>query len=111
MTAMMIIAALLGCRWTTSVGTRWLLVVGCLLFAAGLLLANLAINPRTAYKPLAAALGSRWRWHRPLRRTGHLVRADSGTRRAIRDGRLGHEYQPGIRRCDWHRHPWSRRQR
>jgi MFS family permease len=57
MTAMMIIAALLAGRWTTSVGTRWLLVVGCLLFAAGLLLTNLAINPHAAYKPLAAALG------------------------------------------------------
>jgi hypothetical protein len=44
-------------RWTTSIGARWVLVGGCLLFAAGLLLANLAINPHVAYLPLAAALG------------------------------------------------------
>jgi MFS family permease len=54
---MMIIAALLAGRWTTAVGARWLLVVGCLLFAAGLLLTNVVINPSPAYLPLAAALG------------------------------------------------------
>jgi len=57
MTAMMILAALLAGRWTTTVGARWLLVAGCLLFAAGLLLTNVAINPNPAYLPLAAALG------------------------------------------------------
>jgi EmrB/QacA subfamily drug resistance transporter len=57
MTVMMIIAALLAGRWTTVAGARWLLVVGCLLYAAGLLLTNLAINPNPAYLPLAAALG------------------------------------------------------
>jgi predicted MFS family arabinose efflux permease len=57
MTVLMIIAALLAGRWTTSVGARWVLVAGCLLFAAGLLLTNLAINPQAAYLPLAAALG------------------------------------------------------
>jgi EmrB/QacA subfamily drug resistance transporter len=56
MTAMMIIAALLAGRWTTVVGARWLLVVGCLLYAAGLLLTNAVINPSPAYLPLAAAL-------------------------------------------------------
>ena len=56
MTAMMIIAALLAGRWTTVVGARWLLVAGCLLFAAGLLLTNVVINPSPAYLPLAAAL-------------------------------------------------------
>jgi xanthosine utilization system XapX-like protein len=39
------------------VGARWLLVAGCLLFAAGLLLTNVVINPNPAYLPLAAALG------------------------------------------------------
>jgi EmrB/QacA subfamily drug resistance transporter len=57
MTVMMIIAALLAGRWTTLVGARWLLVVGCLLYAAGLLLTNLVISPSPAYLPLAAALG------------------------------------------------------
>jgi len=52
----MIIAALLAGRWTTVVGARWLLVAGCLLFAAGLLLTNVVINPSPAYLPLAAAL-------------------------------------------------------
>jgi hypothetical protein len=57
MTVMMIIGALLAGRWTTVVGARWLLVTGCLLFAAGLLLTNVVINPSPAYLPLAAALG------------------------------------------------------
>jgi EmrB/QacA subfamily drug resistance transporter len=57
MTVMMIIAALLAGRWTIVVGVRWLLVVGCLLFAVGLLLTNVVINPSPAYLPLAAALG------------------------------------------------------
>src|SRR6266550_4555643 len=56
MTAMMIIASLLAGRWTSMASTRWLLVSGCLLFAAGLLLTNLAISPNPAYLPLAAAL-------------------------------------------------------
>ena len=56
MTVMMIIAALLAGRWTTAAGARWLLVAGCLLYAAGLLLTNVAINPNPSYLPLAAAL-------------------------------------------------------
>src|SRR6516165_7694093 len=56
MTVMMIIAALLAGRWTTVLGVRWLLVVGCLLFAAGLLLTNVVISPNPGYLPLAAAL-------------------------------------------------------
>jgi predicted MFS family arabinose efflux permease len=57
MTAAMILAALLAGRLTTAVGVRWLLVTGCLLYAAGLLLTNVVINPNPAYLPLAAALG------------------------------------------------------
>ena len=56
MTAMMITAALLAGRWTTAAGARWLLVTGCLLFAA-LLLTNVVIGPAPAYLPLTAALG------------------------------------------------------
>jgi len=57
MTATMIIAALLAGRVATEVGPRWLLVIGCLLFAAGLLLTNAVISPNPAYLPLTAALG------------------------------------------------------
>ncbi len=57
MTVMMIIASLLAGRLTTLVGVRWLLVVGCVLYAAGLLLTNVVINPNPSYLPLAAALG------------------------------------------------------
>jgi EmrB/QacA subfamily drug resistance transporter len=56
MTVMMIIAALLAGRWTTAAGVRWLLVGGCLLYGAGLLLTNAAISPSPSYLPLAAAL-------------------------------------------------------
>jgi xanthosine utilization system XapX-like protein len=57
MTVTMIVAALLAGRWTTAAGARWLLIAGCLLFAAGLLLTNVAISPSPSYLPLAAALG------------------------------------------------------
>jgi EmrB/QacA subfamily drug resistance transporter len=57
MTAMMIIAALVAGRWATVFGVRWLLIVGCLLFAAGLVATNVVINPNPAYLPLTAALG------------------------------------------------------
>ena len=57
MTMLMIIASLLAGRWVTTIGPRWLLVVGCLLFAAGLLLTNVVINPNPGYLPLTAALG------------------------------------------------------
>ena len=57
MTVMMILASLLAGRLTTAVGVRWLLVVGCVLYAAGLLLTNVVINPNPSYLPLAAALG------------------------------------------------------
>ncbi|HUN36913.1 MAG TPA: MFS transporter [Trebonia sp.] len=57
MTVAMIVAALLAGRWATVVGTRWLLVAGCLLFAAGLLATNVVISPSPAYLPLTAALG------------------------------------------------------
>jgi predicted MFS family arabinose efflux permease len=57
MTVMMILASLLAGRLTTLVGARWLLVVGCVLYAVGLLLTNVVINPNPSYLPLAAALG------------------------------------------------------
>jgi multidrug resistance protein len=57
MTALMIIAALLAGRWIGTIGARWLLVAGCALFAAGLLLTNVVIGPSPAYLPLTAALG------------------------------------------------------
>jgi hypothetical protein len=57
MTVAMIVAALLAGRLATAVGTRWLLVTGCLLYAGGLLLTNVVINPNPSYLPLAAALG------------------------------------------------------
>ena len=110
MTVMMIIASLLAGRWTTAAGARWLLVAGCLLFAAGLLLTNVVISPNPAYLPLAAALGLAGARYRHLRRAGHLVSARGGTRRAVGDGRVGHEHQPGVRRGHRHRHPRCRRQ-
>jgi EmrB/QacA subfamily drug resistance transporter len=57
MTVLMIVAALLAGRWADAIGVRWLLVGGCVLFAAGLLLTNLVISPNPPYLALAAALG------------------------------------------------------
>ena len=56
MTALMIVSALLAGRWTTAAGPRWSIVVGCLLFGAGLLLTTLTLSPNPPYAPLALAL-------------------------------------------------------
>ena len=49
-------AALLAGRSTVVIGARWTIFTGCLLFAAGLLLTSLTINPHPGYFALAAAL-------------------------------------------------------
>jgi hypothetical protein len=105
MTVMMIAAALLAGRWTTVIGARWLLVGGCLLFAGGLLLTTAVISPNPAYLPLAAALGLAGVG------IGTCVGARGGPGRAVGDGRVGHEHQPGVRRGHRHRHSWRRGQR
>jgi EmrB/QacA subfamily drug resistance transporter len=56
MTALMIAASLLAGRWTSAVGPRWSIFIGCLLFGAGLLLTTASLSPSPAYAPLAAAL-------------------------------------------------------
>jgi EmrB/QacA subfamily drug resistance transporter len=56
MTALMVLASVLAGIWTIAFGLRWSMFVGCLLFAAGLLLTGVTINPHPAYLPLAAAL-------------------------------------------------------
>jgi EmrB/QacA subfamily drug resistance transporter len=56
MTVLMILASLLAGRWTTVVGPRWSIFIGCLLFSAGLMLTTFSISPSPAYAPLAAAL-------------------------------------------------------
>jgi EmrB/QacA subfamily drug resistance transporter len=56
MTTLMIVAALLAGRWTHPARPRWSILLGCLLFGAGLLLTTRTLNPSPAYLPLAAAL-------------------------------------------------------
>ena len=56
MTVLMVLASVLAGRWTLAVGLHWSILVGCVLFAAGLVLTALSISPRPAYLPLAAAL-------------------------------------------------------
>jgi sugar phosphate permease len=56
MTVLMILAALLAGRWTTAVGPGPSILIGCLLFSAGLLLTTVTLNPNPAYAPLALAL-------------------------------------------------------
>ncbi|MBV9448780.1 MAG: MFS transporter [Streptosporangiaceae bacterium] len=56
MTALMIVASVLAGRWTTIVSPRWSITAGCVLFAAGLLLANLYLKPDPDYGPLVVAL-------------------------------------------------------
>ncbi len=56
MTVLLILASLLAGRWTTTVGPKWSILIGCVLFSAGLLLTTLTLNPNPSYAPLALAL-------------------------------------------------------
>jgi len=56
MMVLMAVAALLAARWTITVGPRWSIVTGCLLFALGLLLTSFTISPNPSYLALAVAL-------------------------------------------------------
>jgi MFS family permease len=56
MTVLMIVASVLAGRWTALAGPRWSITIGCLLFAAGLFLADGYIAPRPDYGPLIATL-------------------------------------------------------
>jgi EmrB/QacA subfamily drug resistance transporter len=57
MTVLMIGSSLLAGRWTDLAGPRWSITTGCLLFAAGLFLANGYLSPHPDYGPLMVALG------------------------------------------------------
>jgi EmrB/QacA subfamily drug resistance transporter len=56
MTVLMIGASLLAGRWTVVVGLRWSIVIGCLLLAVGLFLAQGYLSPHPSYGPLIVAL-------------------------------------------------------
>lgn len=56
MTVLMVVASVLANRWVSAVGLGWSLLVGSVLFAAGLVLTALTISPKPSYVPLAAAL-------------------------------------------------------
>jgi EmrB/QacA subfamily drug resistance transporter len=56
MTVLMVAASVLAGFWTISAGLRWSMLVGCLLFGAGLLLTSFTISPHPSYLPLAASL-------------------------------------------------------
>jgi MFS family permease len=56
MTILMIVASVLAGRWTALVGPRWSITIGCLLFAAGLFLADGYLSPHPDYGPLVVAL-------------------------------------------------------
>jgi EmrB/QacA subfamily drug resistance transporter len=56
MTILMIVSSVLAGRWTAVAGPRWSISIGCLLFAAGLFLANGYLSPRPDYGPLTVAL-------------------------------------------------------
>ena len=56
MAALMIAASLFAGRWTSAVGPRWSIFIGCLLFSAGLLLTTLSLSPDPDYAPLALSL-------------------------------------------------------
>jgi MFS family permease len=56
MTVLMIAASVLAGRWTTIIGPGRAILIGCLLFSAGLALTTVTLNPNPSYVPLALAL-------------------------------------------------------
>jgi MFS family permease len=56
MTVLMIVSSVLAGYWTGGISPRWPITFGCLLFGAGLLLANPLIGPHPDYLLLAPAL-------------------------------------------------------
>ena len=56
MTVLMIITALLAGNWTGVAGPRMSIFIGCVLFSAGLLLANLSLSPHPDYWALVTSL-------------------------------------------------------
>ena len=56
MTVLMVLASILAGFWVVSAGLRWSIFIGCVLFAGGLVLTAVTINPHPSYLPLAAAL-------------------------------------------------------
>ncbi|HYK66857.1 MAG TPA: MFS transporter [Streptosporangiaceae bacterium] len=56
MTVLMVLASVLANRWIAAVGLGWSILVGSVLFAAGLVFTALTISPKPSYVPLAAAL-------------------------------------------------------
>jgi MFS family permease len=56
MTALIIIAALVVGRLVTTVGARWLIFSGCVLFGGGLLLTTVTLSPHPSVLPLALTL-------------------------------------------------------
>ena len=56
MTVLLILAALLAGRWVTGAREGPAILLGCLLFGAGLLLTTATLNPNPSYAPLALSL-------------------------------------------------------
>jgi predicted MFS family arabinose efflux permease len=56
MTVLMIAASVLAGRWTAAAGPRWSITIGCVLFAAGLLLTDAFLSPHPNYPGLTVAL-------------------------------------------------------
>ncbi|HET7016941.1 MAG TPA: MFS transporter [Streptosporangiaceae bacterium] len=56
MMVLMIAASVLAGRWASTIGVRWLLVGGCVIFTIGLVLTNAVVSPNPSFLPLAAAL-------------------------------------------------------
>jgi len=56
MTLLMVLASVLAGKWTLVVGLHWSILMGSVLFAAGLVLTAVSISPHPSYVPLAASL-------------------------------------------------------
>ena len=56
MTVLMIAASVLAGRWTQAAGPRWSITIGCVLFAAGLIMTDGFLSPHPNYAGLTIAL-------------------------------------------------------
>ena len=105
MTVLMIVSSLLAGYLTSQVGPRWL-IVGRLRRVRGRAAAGQPADHSAPELPAArAGPGAGRHRHRHHGGAGHLDRAQRGGSRALGDGRLRHQHQPGDRRRHRRRGP------
>ncbi len=94
MTGVMVLASVLAGFWTVAAGLRWSMFVGCVLFAAGLLLTSLADQPASVLPAAGGLHGAGRHRNRGHGGAGDLGVAVGDPTGAVRHGRLDHQHGP-----------------